>query len=63
MQIEKKELENKFIDNMRSMRDSQLQSINEISQIDRKISYAALIEKFLTNISYVIKILINLLYY
>ena len=36
MQIEKKELENKFIDNMRSMRDSQLQSINEISQIDRK---------------------------
>ena len=46
MQIEKKELENKFIDNMRSMRDSQLQSVNEISQIDRKISYAALIEKF-----------------
>ena len=46
MQIEKKELENKFIDNMRSMRDSQLQSINEISQIDKKTTHAALIKRF-----------------
>ena len=46
MQIDKKEPENKFIDNMRSMMDSLSQSINKVSEIDRKISYAALIEKF-----------------
>ena len=39
------------------------QSIDKVSEIDMKISYAALIEKFLTHISYVIKILIDLLYY
>ena len=46
MQIDKKEPENKFIDNMRSMMDSLSQSIDKVSEIDRKISYAALIEKF-----------------
>ena len=38
MQIDKKEQENKFIDNMRSIMTSLLQNINEISEIDRKIS-------------------------
>ena len=46
MQIDKKELENKFIDNIRSMADSLSQSINKMSGIDRKISYDELIEKF-----------------
>ena len=46
MQIDKKELENKFIDNIRSMTDSLSQSINKMSGIDRKISYDELIEKF-----------------
>ena len=38
MQIDKKEQENKFIDNMRSMMASLSQSIYKISEIDRKIS-------------------------
>ena len=38
MQVDKKEQENKFIDNMRSIMTSLLQNINEISEIDRKIS-------------------------
>ena len=37
-QIDEKEPENKFIDNMRPMMVSLSQSINEISEIDRKIS-------------------------
>ena len=37
-QIDKKEPDNKFIDNMRYMIDSLSQSINKISQIDNKIS-------------------------
>ena len=36
-QIVKKEQENKFIDSMRSMMTSLTQSINKISEIDRKI--------------------------
>ena len=63
MQIDKKETENKFIDNMKSMLTSLSQSIEKVSEIDRKITYDALVESFLTHISYVIKILINLLYY
>ena len=46
MRIDKKEPENKFIDNMRSMMASLSQSINKISKIDKKISQATLIEKF-----------------
>ena len=45
-QSAKKELENKFIDNMRSMMTSLSQSIVKVSEIDKKISHAALIEKF-----------------
>ena len=45
-QIDKKETENKFTDNMRSMVSSLSQSIDKVSEIDKKISYAALIEKF-----------------
>ena len=37
-QIDKKEPENKFIDNMRSMIISLSQSVNEISQTDQKIA-------------------------
>ena len=36
MQIDKKERENKFIDNMRSMMDSLSQSIDKVSEIDKK---------------------------
>ena len=46
MQIDKKEPKNKFIDNKRSMADSLSQSIDKVSEIDRKMWYAALIEKF-----------------
>ena len=46
MQINKKETENKFTVNMRSMLTSLSQSIDEVSEIDRKITYDALIEKF-----------------
>ena len=46
-QIDKKETENKFTDNMRFMTNSLSQSINKVSEIDKKISYALLIEKFL----------------
>ena len=45
-QSPKKELENKFIDNMRSMMTSLSQSIDKVTKIDKKISHAALIEKF-----------------
>ena len=44
--IDKKEQENKFADNMRSMVSSLLQSINKVSEIDNKISHAKLIKKF-----------------
>ena len=46
MQIDKKEPENKFINAMRSMRDSLSLSIDKVSVIDTKISCASLIEKF-----------------
>ena len=53
-QIDNKEPDNKFTDNMRSMIDLLLQSVNKvldinkkISQIDNKISHATLIKKFL----------------
>ena len=46
MQIDKKETENTFTDNMRSMISSLSQPIDKVSEIDKKISYAALIEKF-----------------
>ena len=42
----KKEQENKFADNMRSMVSSLLQSINKVSEIDNKIPHAKLIKKF-----------------
>ena len=45
-QIDKKETENKFTDNMRSMITSLSKSIDKVSEIDRKISYDSLIEKF-----------------
>ena len=45
-QIDKKETENKFTDNMRSMITSLSKSIDKVSEIDRKISYDALIGKF-----------------
>ena len=45
-QIDKKEADNTFTDNMRSMISSLWQSIDRVSEIDRKISHAALIEKF-----------------
>ena len=37
-QIDNKEPDNKFTDNMRSMIDSLLQSVNKISEINKKIS-------------------------
>ena len=43
-QIDKKETENKFTDRMKSM--ITLLSKYKISEIDRKISYDSLIEKF-----------------
>ena len=46
MQINKKEPENKFTDSMRSMTDLLSQSIDKVSLIDKKVSYAKLIEKF-----------------
>ena len=39
--IDNKEPKNKFVDTMRSMNDSLSQSINKISQIDRKILQSA----------------------
>ena len=60
----------RFIDSCRLMPYSLLNLVdnlsginNKVSEFDKKISYAALIEKFLTHISYAIKIVINLLYY
>ena len=46
MRIDKKEPQNEFIDNMRSMIASLSQSVNKTSKIDKKIPQAALIEKF-----------------
>ena len=46
MRIDKKEPQNEFIDNMRSMIASLSQSVNKTSKIDTKIPQAALIEKF-----------------
>ena len=46
MQIDKKEQENKFTDTMRSMKHSLSESIDKVSEIDKKMSYAKLIEKF-----------------
>ena len=46
MRIDKKEPKNKFIDNMRHMIASLSQSIDIISQTDKKISLAVLIKKF-----------------
>ena len=45
-QIDKKETENKFTDNMRFMINLLSQSIDKVSEIDNKISQAPLIEKF-----------------
>ena len=39
MRVDKKRLENKFIDNMRSMIASLSQFIDTISETDNKISY------------------------
>ena len=47
-----KEIDNKFTDNMRSMIDLLLQSVNKISEIDQKISLIDRIEaenKFIDN--------------
>ena len=46
MHIDKKEQENKFIDNVRYMADSLSKCIDKVSDIDKKISYDSLIEKF-----------------
>ena len=46
MRIDKKEPKNKFIDNMRHMIASLSQSIDIMSQTDKKISLAVLIKKF-----------------
>ena len=46
MRIDKKEPKNKIIDNMRSKISSLSQSIDKVSEIDKKISYDALIKKF-----------------
>ena len=46
VQIDKKEPDNKFENSMKSMINLLLQSINKISEIDNKISYISLIEKF-----------------
>ena len=63
-EINNKEPKNKLTDSMRFMIDSLSLSIDKVSEIDRKISYDALIGKFYnTHISYAIRILINLLYY
>ena len=45
-QIDKKEADNTFTDNMRSMISARSQSIDRVSEIDRKISHAVLIENF-----------------
>ena len=46
MRTDRKETENNFTDSMRSMTASLIQSIEKVSEIDRKISYDALIGKF-----------------
>ena len=46
-QIDKKEPENEFIDGMSSMMTSLSESIDKVSEIDKKISVAVLIENFL----------------
>ena len=45
-QIDKKEPENEFIDGMSSMMTSLSESIDKVSEIDKKISVAVLIENF-----------------
>ena len=45
-QIDKKETENKFTDNMRSMVSSLSQSIDKVSEINNEISQDELIKKF-----------------
>ena len=45
-QIDKKQPDKKFTDNMRSLTSSLSQSIDKVSEIDRKLSHPALIEKF-----------------
>ena len=57
------ELENKFIDNFRTMITSISYFVDDISEINKKLSLIELSESFITHISFVIKILINLLYY
>ena len=63
MPIDEKEPENIFIDTMRSMISPLSQSIDKVSEIEKIVSYEALIAKFSNTYSYVIMILINLLYY
>ena len=63
MKIDKKEQENNSIDSMRSIISSLSQSIDKVSEIDRKISHSSLIEKFIIYINYAIMILINVIYY
>ena len=46
MKLDKKEQENNSVDSMRSIVSSLSQSIDKVSEIDKKISYASLIEKF-----------------
>ena len=46
MHIDKKEQENKFIDNVRYMADSLSKCIDKVSDIDKEISYDSLFEKF-----------------
>ena len=46
MRIDRKETENNVTDSMRSMTVSLIQSIDKVSEINRKISYDALIGKF-----------------
>ena len=46
MKIDKKEQENNSVDSMRSIISLLSQSIDKVSKIGKKISYASLIEKF-----------------
>ena len=46
MKIDKKEEENNSVDTMRSIVSSLSQSIDKVSEINKKISYVSLIEKF-----------------
>ena len=46
MKIDKKKQENNSVNSMRSIVSSLSQSIDKVSEIDKKISHASLIEKF-----------------